>query len=285
MKKANCQLLEVGTTNRTHLKDFIAAIGDGANAIMRVHTSNYRIDGFTATVAESELASLCHENDIPFLNDLGSGVLIDLTAFGLPDEPTVKDAIAAGADIVTFSGDKLLGGPQCGILVGNRQWIDKVCKNPLKRALRTDKHTLAALEALLKLYRNPETLTQSIPAMRYLTRPTADIRATAEVLAAGVQVCFADRCEVTIESCASQIGSGALPVENLDSVAITITPLDQRDNKDNDPHPTGVDSIAADLRALPVPVIGRIHRGAVWLDVRCIEDTDAFLANLVKIGN
>ncbi len=283
MKKANCHLIEVGTTNRTHLKDFEAAIDQGANAIMRVHTSNYRIDGFTATVEEHELARLCQENNIAFLNDLGSGVLVDLTQFGLPPEPTVKEAILAGADIVTFSGDKLLGGPQCGILVGTKHWIDKVRKNPLKRALRTDKHTLAALEALLRLYRNPEKLTHAIPAMRYITRLTTDINATAKALLPAVSDHFGSHCDVTIESCASQIGSGALPVQNLDSVAITIKPLTESSASDsNSRETTSVDAIATALRALPIPVIGRIHRGAVWLDMRCIENTEQFTANLAQ---
>lgn len=280
MKKANCHLHEVGTTNRTHLKDFQAAIEAGVRAIMRVHTSNYRIDGFTATVDESELAALCHAHDLPFLNDLGSGVLVDLTAFGLPQEPTVKEAVVAGADIVTFSGDKLLGGPQCGILVGSQRWIDKVRKNPLKRALRTDKHTLAALEALLKLYRNPDQLTQSIPAMRHFTRSLNDIRQTAEKILPAVAQRFYERCEVSIETSASQIGSGALPVQNLDSLAIKITPSNDIRPSSVDSESNNIEAIARELRSLSIPVIGRIHRSAVWLDIRCIEDPDSFISNL-----
>jgi len=295
MSKAGCQLIEVGTTNRTHLYDFEQSIAAGANAIMKVHTSNYRIEGFSSAVAESELVELCVTHNIPFINDLGSGVLVDLAEMGLPAEPTVAESVASGASLVTFSGDKQLGGPQCGIIVGTKYWIDKVKQNPLKRALRTDKHTLAALEALLQIYAQPETLQQHIPGLRQITRPVDQIQQIAERVLPVIEQRFGHHANISIEHTSSQIGSGALPVETLPSISIQIEPYsentnqaqtkNQSDSQRGAQHrgscqPLTANSIVKSLRELTIPVIARIHRGSVLLDMRCIEDSDAFIQNM-----
>jgi L-seryl-tRNA(Ser) seleniumtransferase len=275
MARAGVRLVEVGTTNRTHRRDYEAALGRSSALLLKVHPSNYAIEGFVAAAAASELATLAHAHALPLFVDLGSGALVDLSHYGLPAEPTPRALLAAGADLVAFSGDKLLGGPQAGIVVGRRALIERLRRNPLKRALRVDKITLAALEAVLRLYRDPDRLAARLPALRLLTRAAADIRRTGERLLAPVQRAFADDAQVTLRECQSQIGSGSLPVDRLASVALVLQPPTGRKGQGR-----ALRALQARLADLPAPVLGRVHEGAVWLDLRCLEDEAAFLAQI-----
>jgi L-seryl-tRNA(Ser) seleniumtransferase len=278
MARAGCKLREVGTTNRTHAKDFREAINAKTGALMSVHTSNYAVQGFTAAVAEVEIATIAHEAGLPYLVDLGAGALVDFRPYGLPHEPTVRETIMAGADIVTFSGDKLLGGPQAGLIAGRRDLIDRIKRNPLKRALRCDKMTIAALECVLRLHLDPDRLAQRLPALSLLTRKRDDIRAQAQRVMPAFMQALTGQAEIRIEDCLSQIGSGSLPVETLPSAAIVISP------------PSGqkaggwLNALARAFRELPVPVIGRIERNAFLLDLRCLIDEDTFVAQLASFS-
>ena len=276
MARAGCKLKEIGTTNRTHARDYEEAIGARTAAIMKVHASNYAIQGFTASVPENELAAIAHGRNLPFINDLGSGMLIDLEAWGLPHEPTPREAIADGADLVTFSGDKLLGGPQCGLIVGRADLIAKIRKNPMKRALRVDKVRLAALEAVLRLYADPARLVRELPTLRLLTRPQADIEAQARRMLPAIATAVADSADAKIIACSSQIGSGALPVDALPSAGIALTPRAKRKSG-------AADALSTAFRALPVPVIGHIRDGAFILDLRCLDDEAGFIAQLAQL--
>ncbi|MEO8144133.1 MAG: L-seryl-tRNA(Sec) selenium transferase [Betaproteobacteria bacterium] len=269
MTRSGCRLREIGTTNRTHLADFANAIGPKTGVVLKVHTSNYAIEGFTAAAAEADLAKLCRERGVPFVVDLGSGTLCDLRPFGLPHEPTAGESIAQGADLVTFSGDKLLGGPQAGIIVGKAALMARIRRNPLRRALRVDKVTLAALGAVLRLYRDPERLSERVPALRMLARPAEAIRAMAERLRPAVEQALAGRAGVEVVDCDSQIGSGALPTQRVPSAGLALRP--------------GGERLAAAFRSLPVPVIGRVHQGAFILDLRCLEDEAAFAGQLAQL--
>ncbi|MBX3651870.1 MAG: L-seryl-tRNA(Sec) selenium transferase [Burkholderiales bacterium] len=271
MARAGVKLVEVGTTNRTHLRDFAEAITPRTAAIMKVHTSNYVVQGFTAAVPEPDLAKLAREHQLPFIVDLGSGTLVNLEDYGLPHEPTPRETLAHGADVVTFSGDKLLGGPQAGLLVGRRDLMARIAKNPMKRALRLDKLTLTALDAVLRLYLHPEKLREELPALRLLTRTAGDIAAQAARVLPALAAALGENWRVEICDCKSQIGSGALPVDSMPSSGLAITPAAKKGN---------LNKLAAALRALPVPVIGHIRDGALKLDLRCLDHEDGFVAQL-----
>jgi L-seryl-tRNA(Ser) seleniumtransferase len=273
MARAGTRLREVGTTNRTHLADYAAAIGPQTGLILKAHTSNYAIQGFTAAVPGAKLAALARGHAISFVEDLGSGSLVDFERWGLPHEPTVAEALEQGADLVTFSGDKLLGGPQAGLVVGHAELVKSLARNPLKRALRLDKIRLAALEAVLRLYADPDRLAQRLPALRLLARPAGEIRAVGERLLPAVERALRDIAEAALVETRSQIGSGALPVALLPSTALALRPLAQRPG-------AAVEGLARALRTLPIPVIGRIEAGRVLLDLRCLEDETAFLHQL-----
>lgn len=265
MARAGARLVEVGTTNRTHPRDYQDAITPDTGLILKVHTSNYRIEGFTAEVPAPALSQIARKAGVVLLNDLGSGSLVDLGTWGLRREPTVAEAVAEGADLVTFSGDKLLGGPQAGFIVGRRDLIDRINRNPLKRAVRLDKIRIAALEATLRLYRDPDRLAERLPTLRYLSRPQSDIAAQAARLAPQVGALLPDH-SVSATDCASQIGSGSLPTDTIPSAGLRITGAGG----------DAPDRLAATLRALPRPVMGRIHDGALILDLRTL-DRDADL--------
>jgi len=272
MARAGAALVEVGTTNRTHRRDYVDAIDEDTGLLLKVHTSNYRIEGFTAAVPTQALAEIARSGDIPLVEDLGSGTLIDPVDFGLPHEPTVRQTVDAGADIVTFSGDKMLGGPQAGFIVGRKELIARINKNPMKRALRIDKIRLAAVEATLRLYRNPDRLAATIPTYRYLSRKADEIRLSAERLAPKTAALLGASFKVSVADCTSQVGSGAMPAETLQSAGLAISPVSASGR--------ALDRLTHGLRRLPVPVIGRTVRQALVLDLRCLESEDRFLANL-----
>jgi L-seryl-tRNA(Ser) seleniumtransferase len=277
MASAGCRLREIGTTNRVHLEDYATAIGSDTGVVMKVHTSNYAIVGFASGVAEADLAKLCRARGVPFVIDLGSGSLVDLRCYGLPHEPMPSEALAHGADVVTFSGDKLLGGPQAGVIVGRADLLAAIKRNPMKRALRVDKMTIAALSSTLALYQDPDRLPERLPVLRDLVRPAAEIRAAANRLCDMVAAALEGIAAVGVVDCESQFGSGALPTQTIASAGLAIRPVTNRGAG------SALNRIAQAFRDLPVPVIGRIHDDALVLDFRCLDDEAAFAAQLSKL--
>ncbi len=277
MSGAGTRLVEVGTTNRTHLKDYVEAIGPATALIMKVHTSNYVVQGFTKEVSAVELAPVARAQSVPLVDDLGSGTLVDLSHYGLKRERTVQDALAEGADLVTFSGDKLLGGPQAGFIVGRRDLVQTCARHPIKRAIRLDKLRLAALEATLRLYRDPDRLAATLPTLDFFTRTPATLQPVAERLLPALVRALGSGFTVEIRACASQIGSGALPLETIPSLGIAIAPQAAKGSGKL------LEVLAARLRQLPIPVIGRIEKGAVLLDLRCLDDDAALIAQLTRL--
>ncbi len=276
MKRSGATLVEVGTTNRTHCEDYEAAIGEATAALMKVHTSNYRIEGFSSAVSEAELAKIAHTHGLPLISDLGSGTLVDLREFGLPYEPTPREHLVQGVDLITFSGDKLLGGPQAGLVVGRKDLVDQMRRNPMKRALRLDKMTLAALEAVLRLYEAPERLGEELPVLRLLMRSVESIREQAHRVLPELRAAMGRAFEVDGVEAKSQIGSGALPVDLLPSFALRVRAMGKRRG-------SAAADIAAAFRALPIPVLGRVHDGDFLLDLRCLEDEGEFVCQLAGL--
>jgi L-seryl-tRNA(Ser) seleniumtransferase len=277
MQRAGARLVEVGTTNRTHLHDYERAVSANAGVILKAHTSNFIVQGFIAAVPATELGALARRHSVAFVHDLGSGALVDLGRYGLASEPTVRDALAEGADLVLFSGDKLLGGPQAGIIAGRKDLVRQVAKSPMKRALRLDKVRLAALEAVLKLYRDPDRLPEALPTLGAFVRPRAEIALAADRLRGVVVAAVGDGFAVQVADCMSQVGSGALPLETLPSAGIVIAPVTRKGGG------TRLDALATALRRLPIPVLGRIADGALVLDLRCLDDEAGFVAQLASL--
>ena len=278
MTRSGVKLREVGTTNRTHLRDYDAAIDEHVALVMKVHTSNYEIKGFTHEVPTQDLVGLAREKNVPLYFDLGSGNLIPLEPLGLPFEATVKQVLSEGIDLVSFSGDKLLGGPQAGFLAGKRALIDQIKRNPLHRAFRLDKMTLAALQATLQLYLTPERLTQTLPTLRDLTRSERDIRAVSNEMLPEFKVRLAPDFACVSEGLLSQIGSGALPTKQIPSWGVSITASEGKGEAQ-------LALLAGALRALPIPIIGRITQGRLLLDFRMLqqEHLDDFRASLSSL--
>ncbi len=276
MASAGARLVEVGTTNRTHPHDYERAINERTALLMKVHSSNYAVQGFTAAVDEATLAAIAHAQSLPLATDLGSGALVDLSRWGLPKEPLPQEMLAAGCDVVTFSGDKLLGGPQAGLIVGTRAAIQRIRQFPMKRALRMSKLPLAALEATLMLYLRPERLAADLPTLRLLTRPLAAIEATAQAVWPLLAAAVAPRYRVDRVALLGQVGSGSLPVETLPSAGLALSPAGTAKKGVG----TALDALARGLRSLPQPVIGRIADDRLLLDMRCLEDAAPFIAQL-----
>lgn len=263
MAKSGCILREVGATNRTHLRDYEAAIGQNTAAIMKVHTSNFRMQGFVKEVGLPELKALASTFGLPVIEDLGSGSLRRFEADGLPGEPTAQDAVAQGADVVSFSGDKVLGGPQAGIIVGTREFIERIKKNPLNRALRIDKMTLAALEATLRLYLDPELARERVPTLAMMTRSLVSLRAQAARLSGLLRRHLAGRLAVSVRPGVSRVGGGAFPECDLPTALVALVPADM-----------GVEALRRALLATDPPLVGRVEDGALCLDPRTLSATE-----------
>ncbi len=268
MSKSGAVLMEVGTTNRTHSRDYESAIKNETALLLKVHKSNYRVVGFTSEVSLKELVEIGGKYHIPVMEDLGSGTFIDFSAYGMTREPTVQDSVKAGVDVVTFSGDKLLGGPQAGIIVGKKKILDRIKKNPLTRALRIDKLTLAALESTLRLYRDEEKAVKAIPTLRMLTAPLKEIEKRAEKLYKSLETLDDSRLNVRLMDLSSRTGGGALPMMELltKCVGMTIEGM-------------SVNSIEGMMRKNKPPVIGRIEDDIFIIDLRTVLDDELYAIN------
>ena len=273
MAQAGCKLVEVGTTNRTHLKDYRNAINENTAFLMKVHTSNYQIHGFTSSVSEEELVALGQEFNLPVMSDLGSGSLTDMQALNLPAEPMVQQKVASGVDLVSFSGDKLLGGPQAGIIVGKKAFIDQLQQHPLKRVLRCDKVILSGLEATLRHYLFPDRLTDELPTLHLLTQSLDSLQHKAERLREALYKRLDCRYFLQIEPSEAQIGSGALPTEKIPSLAVTISADKQSDLLE----------LEKQFKAYPNPIIARFAQQKMWLDVRSAAEFETLLDMLAII--
>ena len=263
MAKSGARLVEVGATNRTHVRDYENAITEETALLLKVHTSNYRMIGFTSEVAMEEMVEIGKRHDLPVVEDLGSGSLIDLSLFGLEKEPTVGQVIKAGVDVVTFSGDKLLGGPQAGLILGSRQLIDKIKKNPMNRALRIDKFTLAALESILRLYFDEDEAIATIPTLAMLAMPLDELEKRARRLLRRLRRKLNGKCEVGLQRTDSMVGGGALPEQSLPTWSVALTPGDR-----------SAASLEKAMRRAEHPVLGRIENNIYLLDMRTVADKE-----------
>jgi L-seryl-tRNA(Ser) seleniumtransferase len=261
--KSGAHLIEVGATNRTHLADYEKAINGETALLLKVHTSNFRIIGFTSEVSAEDLVALARDKGLPVMEDLGSGSLVDLSPFGLPVEPTVQQIVKAGVDVVTFSGDKLLGGPQAGLIVGKKEVIDRIKRNPLNRALRIDKFTLAALETVLRNYYDLDQALTTVPTLKMLTQPVEQIKARAKRLMRRIPKAIVSACSMHLHPTMSRVGGGAMPEHGLQSWAVAFKPTQ-----------IPVSTLENALRKLSIPIIGRIEDDSFLLDMRTIADAE-----------
>ena len=263
MEKSGGIMVEVGTTNRTHLRDYENAITPETSLLLKVHTSNYRLIGFTSEVDAADMVRLARDNGLLVMEDLGSGCLFDLSPYGYPKEPTVQEVVEAGVDVVTFSGDKLLGGPQAGIIVGKRDVIEQIKKNPLNRALRVDKFTLASLEQTLKAYYDKELVLKEIPTVAMLCRSAAEVKKMAQRILRKLKKSISSQCAVQLTPTVSMVGGGSIPEYSIESWALELHP-----------HSIGVSRLERDFRHLEVPIIGRIENERFLLDIRTVQECD-----------
>jgi len=269
MHASGARLCEVGTTNRTHLADYDRALGPATALVMKVHPSNYRVVGFASSVELPELAALARERELAVIEDLGSGAIVDLSRFGVTHEPLIAERIRAGADLVLASGDKLLGGPQCGIAVGRKDLVDRLRRDPMKRAMRCDKLTLAALEATLRIYRFSPAPETEIPVLRLLARPAGELHAIASAAAALLEAALGDRLSFSVVASQAEVGSGAQPGSFLPSFAVAVRGADMDAN-----------AIERLFRSSDPPVLGRIEHDVLLLDVRAIDDPHDLVAHV-----
>lgn len=267
MEESGASLVAVGTTNKTHLEDYERAITEETAALLKVHTSNYRILGFTSSVDAKDLSSLKDKYQLPLIEDLGSGILIDLSKYGIDYEPTVQDSLKKGVDVVTFSGDKLLGGPQAGIIVGKKKYIEEMKRNPLTRALRVDKFTLTALETILKLYLEEEKAVEKIPTLRMLTLGLEEIDKRAKKLFKEIKDLNLDKdLEIAIEDSYSEVGGGSMPLVKLDSRSLVLSCKSISSQE-----------LEKGLRSLKLPIITRLYRDKIYMDLRTIKEEEITL--------